>query len=84
MIAYSSTSAVPESGSSWLRMTLKRVDLPAPLGPTRATRSPQLMVIFASSKSVLPPTVLVRFLIVSTAVTCNDLGMFAMKKEWVM
>lgn len=84
VMAYSSISAVPESGSSWFRMTLNRVDLPAPFGPTRATRSPQLMVIFASSKRVLPPTVLVRFLIVSTAVTCNEFGMFAMKKEWAI
>jgi len=58
------------------------VDLPAPFGPTSATRSPQLMVILASSKSVLPPTVLVRFLIVSTAVTCNELDCIAMKKKW--
>ena len=42
-----------------------RVDLPAPLGPTRATRSPQLMVISVSRNRVRPAWDFVRFLIVS-------------------
>ena len=55
----------PSSGVSSPRIMRNRVDLPAPLGPTRAIRSPQLMVISVSLNKVRPAWDFVRFLIVS-------------------
>jgi len=40
IIVHSSRSTVPASASSFFRTMEKSVDLPAPFGPTSATRSP--------------------------------------------
>src|SRR6516162_7534023 len=45
----------PASASSWPRMILSRVDLPAPLGPTTAMRSPDWIVNETSSNNSRPP-----------------------------
>jgi hypothetical protein len=48
-------SIVPESGFSWPVMILKRVDLPAPLGPMTPTIPPGGSVKDRFSKSSLSP-----------------------------
>ena len=46
---------VPESGASWPSSSFRKVDLPAPLGPIRPTRSPSEMPIeMRSNKSRAP------------------------------
>jgi hypothetical protein len=46
---------LPASGSSLPRMILMSVDLPAPFGPTMATRSPAMMFSETSSNNSRPP-----------------------------
>ena len=58
MVVCLSMTTEPWSGSVVPRMMEKRVDLPAPLGPTRAMRSPRLMLSDTSSKSVRAPKLL--------------------------
>src|SRR5436190_12000006 len=64
-MVHSSRSMTPESGNFPLRMREKRVVLPAPLGPTSPTRSPKFTWNEAFSKSVRPPSVILRSRIVS-------------------
>jgi len=45
----------PASGRRWPRITSRRVDLPAPLGPTMPTRSPRMRVRSRSRTRVLSP-----------------------------
>jgi hypothetical protein len=52
MVVCLSITTEPLSGSAVPRMMEKRVDLPAPFGPTSAIRSPRLMLRETSSKSV--------------------------------
>src|SRR5258706_5720178 len=52
---------LPDSGSSWPRMTRSSVVLPAPLGPTRAMRSPGARTQFRSSNSTRCATEYLRF-----------------------
>ena len=58
MVVCLSMTHEPLSGSPVPRMMEKRVDLPAPLAPTRAMRSPRLMLRETSSKSVREPKLL--------------------------
>src|SRR5437660_10430064 len=64
-MVHSSRSMTPESGNFPLRMREKRVVLPAPLGPTSATSLPKFTWNEAFSKSVRPPSVILRSRIVS-------------------
>src|ERR1035437_4267231 len=50
----------PESGSSWPERIRSRVDLPAPLGPIRPSRSPSEMPSEMFSNSTREPKVLER------------------------
>ena len=50
---------VPESGGSVPRISLSSVDLPAPLGPIKPSRSPRMMRSVRSRTSVRPPNALV-------------------------
>ena len=50
---------VPESGGSVPRISFSSVDLPAPLGPIKPSRSPRMMRSVRSRTSMRPPNALV-------------------------
>src|SRR5476651_984535 len=59
MVVCLSITTEPLSGSAVPNIIEKRVDLPAPLGPTSAIRSPRLILRETSSKSVREPKLFV-------------------------
>ena len=71
----------PESGSSSPSKIFSRVDLPVPLSPSRAMRSPPMTSRFTWSKSVRPSKDFFSSLMVSTSSPRNSLSPNFMSKR---